>query len=295
MRLIFIFIFLFAMFGFSAGETPYQKQKQLQEEQVAKQRSEDMRRKAETLKRIRGFIADINGKLDRKGNGIILPVDEDDAIDIKDDDTIMGDIEHKGEYKYIAVRNAKLRNAANQVIDALDYGERVLALYTDKKLGVTFIRRSNKNAVANEGWVYSDILQGSKPNQSYIIPTEGAISSRFGSRNDPFSKKNTAFHKGVDIAAKRGTPVRAAADGVVVQSGFNKNGYGNLIVIDHGDGVSTYYAHLDSMSAAKENKVKQGDVIGTVGSTGRATGPHLHFEVRKGGSALDPEKFFPEE
>ncbi|MDR3237927.1 MAG: M23 family metallopeptidase [Spirochaetia bacterium] len=125
----------------------------------------------------------------------------------------------------------------------------------------------------------------------YIVPADGKISSRFGTRDDPFSK-NKKFHAGIDIAAKKGTPVYASSDGTVNRSGFNKGGYGNLIVIDHGNEISTWYGHLDEILVKEKQKIKKGALIGKVGSTGNSTGPHLHFEVRKGSSTLDPEKFF---
>ena len=124
----------------------------------------------------------------------------------------------------------------------------------------------------------------------YIKPADGKISSKYGTRTDPFSKKQK-FHSGIDIAAKKGTPIYAAADGVINKSDFNKSGYGNLIIIDHGNDIGTWYAHLNERLVSKNKKVKKGELIGKVGSTGNSTGPHLHFEVRKGGNTLNPEDF----
>ncbi|EKR73963.1 LysM peptidoglycan-binding domain-containing M23 family metallopeptidase [Leptospira noguchii] len=108
---------------------------------------------------------------------------------------------------------------------------------------------------------------------------EGIISSRFGKRKDPFTRKET-FHGGLDMAAEEGTPVYASADGEVSFSN-KKGGYGNLIILDHKLGYETLYGHLSSISVRPGEKVRKGQKIGEVGQTGRATGNHLHFEVRR--------------
>lgn len=125
----------------------------------------------------------------------------------------------------------------------------------------------------------------------YIIPAYGTISSRYGARNDPLSRRKK-FHAGIDIAAKKGTPVYASSNGEVKISTLNNGGYGNLIVIEHGGTITTWYGHLDERLVKENQKVKKGDLIGKVGSTGRSTGPHLHFEIRKGNDSLDPTGFF---
>ena len=108
---------------------------------------------------------------------------------------------------------------------------------------------------------------------------DGVQSSGFGFRKDPFTKKKT-FHGGLDIAAEKGTDVFASLDGEVILS-ENSGGYGNLIVIKHALGYETRYGHLSKFFVKKGQKVKRGDKIGEVGNTGRATGNHLHFEVRR--------------
>jgi murein DD-endopeptidase MepM/ murein hydrolase activator NlpD len=117
-------------------------------------------------------------------------------------------------------------------------------------------------------------------------PVDGRISSRFGFRPDPWSGK-TRFHKGVDIAAPAGTPIKAAAAGKVVSSGWAE-GYGNLVTIDHGDGSVTRYGHNSANLVQAGDAVAAGQEIALVGSTGRATGAHLHFEIERNGEAVDP-------
>lgn len=101
------------------------------------------------------------------------------------------------------------------------------------------------------------------------------------------------FHSGLDLAAATGTPVRAAATGLVVLAAADAGGYGKHVVIDHGGGISTLYGHLSEMAVQAGQLVLAGDAIGKVGSTGNSTGPHLHFEVRAQGRPLDPETRLP--
>lgn len=121
-------------------------------------------------------------------------------------------------------------------------------------------------------------------------PVEGGwISSHFGTRTDPFTGKK-ARHKGVDFAGKAGSEINAVASGVVTYSG-NRYGYGMMVEIDHGNGYITRYAHNAENTVAVGDEVRKGQLIGYMGSTGRATGPNLHFEVLKDGKVQDPIQF----
>ncbi len=123
-----------------------------------------------------------------------------------------------------------------------------------------------------------------------VMPVIGRLTSRFGQRADPFDGTRRS-HQGVDIAAPRGAPVSPVKAGTVTMAG-RRSGYGNVVVVDHGDGLTTLYAHCDSLSVRAGQQVQPGDVIAQVGDTGRATGPHLHFEVRSDGVAVDPIETF---
>jgi murein DD-endopeptidase MepM/ murein hydrolase activator NlpD len=125
----------------------------------------------------------------------------------------------------------------------------------------------------------------------YRKPVIGEIefTSGFGVRSDPFLGR-PAMHTGLDFRAATGDPVRATANGKVVSSGWS-GGYGRLVEIDHGNGLSTRYGHLSDINVKVGDFVRIGQVIGTVGSTGRSTGPHLHYETRIDGDAVDPQKF----
>lgn len=119
-----------------------------------------------------------------------------------------------------------------------------------------------------------------------IWPTHGWLTSTAGNRNDPFTGEKD-FHPGLDISADKGDPVYATADGKVVNASPSGN-YGNLVVLDHGYGLETRYGHLSAFKVKDGQAVKRGDLIGLVGSTGRATGAHLHYEVRANGRILNP-------
>jgi murein DD-endopeptidase MepM/ murein hydrolase activator NlpD len=124
----------------------------------------------------------------------------------------------------------------------------------------------------------------------FMLPVEGQHTSGFGMRMHPIDHEER-LHSGMDIAAPAGTPIQAAAAGQVVFSG-TQAGYGNVVVIQHEEGYSTLYAHNTANLVSVGTTVSQGQPIATVGSTGRSTGPHLHFEVRKDGKRLDPVQFF---
>jgi murein DD-endopeptidase MepM/ murein hydrolase activator NlpD len=126
-------------------------------------------------------------------------------------------------------------------------------------------------------------------NRPSLWPVDGRLLGAFGRRDDPFSGEQ-AFHTGVDISGPTGTPIRAAADGVVLGAEFASR-YGRLIVIDHGGSVQTYYAHLSRFDVIAGQEVRRGQIIGALGSSGRASGPHLHYEVRLGGNPVNPYTF----
>jgi murein DD-endopeptidase MepM/ murein hydrolase activator NlpD len=145
--------------------------------------------------------------------------------------------------------------------------------------------RKNDKVILNEKKTNNDEI-------NFIIPLDanlGHISSLFGWRNSPFGFGRD-FHSGIDIAAPEGTPIIASASGVVTKAGWG-GGYGNLIILQHTNGYSTAYAKCKTMLVKEGQSVKSGDTIATCGQTGAATGPHLHFEIRKDGYAIDPYKY----
>lgn len=116
------------------------------------------------------------------------------------------------------------------------------------------------------------------------------LSSKFGMRRHPILKTNR-FHPGLDLAAKKGTHIYAAASGKIIASTYSKV-YGNFVIIEHASRYKTLYGHMMKRLVKKNQKVRQGEVIGLVGSTGRSTGPHLHFEILKANKKIDPFKYW---
>ena len=121
-------------------------------------------------------------------------------------------------------------------------------------------------------------------------PVEGSISSPYGKRENPITG-NEGFHSGIDISASPGAPILATAEGVVSHSGWTPHS-GNVVVLEHGCGFSTIYAHNKKNAVKLGQKVKRGEVIGYVGSTGNSTGPHVHYEVWKDGKHVNPQHYF---
>jgi murein DD-endopeptidase MepM/ murein hydrolase activator NlpD len=133
---------------------------------------------------------------------------------------------------------------------------------------------------------------GVPANVPSIWPVVGPLRSGVGIRSNPFGGSGLETHKGQDISAPMGTPVKAAADGSVVIAGWQK-GYGWVVYIDHGNGISTRYGHLSRIDVTVGQMLKQGEQLGLVGSTGRSTGPHLHYEVRINGQPTSPIHYLP--
>ena len=130
-------------------------------------------------------------------------------------------------------------------------------------------------------------LPNVKPRKGFLVwPTKGTLTSHFGMRN---GRK----HEGIDIAAPKGTPIHAAAGGEVVFSGWGPTGYGKMVIIKHQHHLTTLYAHNSKLIARIGSRVTQGQKISLMGSTGRSTGPHLHFEVRDNTQPKDPIKYLP--
>ena len=167
---------------------------------------------------------------------------------------------------------------------------------TDIKVRVDQLERRIELAQKSQSDIQTIFTQ--KSDKLLHLPTinpvrRGRITDRFGNRIDPFIEKPKQ-HTGIDIAAPIGTPVYATAHGYVesVHHSYNRNNYGKYIVVDHGYGKRTYYAHLSKIFVKPGQQVKRWDIIGAVGQTGRATGPHLHYEVRKNNTPVNPINYF---
>lgn len=153
-----------------------------------------------------------------------------------------------------------------------------------ERAATAFEQRSDELALLESELIYRQASARLVPNARPLA--DALIGSRFGARIDPFTGLRVA-HEGLDFSAATGTPILAAAAGIVVFAGRNA-GYGNMVDIDHGNGLVTRYAHASRMHVSAGEIVRQGQKIAEVGSTGRSTGPHLHFEVRVDGAPRDP-------
>lgn len=129
-----------------------------------------------------------------------------------------------------------------------------------------------------------------RSNTPSIWPVRGELTAGFGERLDPLNGEGEEFHAGIDIAAPIGTPVRCSADGIVFAAGADA-GYGNAVLVDHGNGITTKYGHMTKIYVVVGQEVKKGQFIGTVGSTGKSTGPHLHYEVHVQDTPVNPTKY----
>ncbi len=197
---------------------------------------------------------------------------------------------------------SELEKEKKQVVKALSQRVKMI----DAIIKTAGIKRKLKISAGNRGGVYipvenmtTDQLYDSIDTVDKLIstlkiyplgvPTSGKISSKFGMRIDPFTRL-LAFHPGVDISNKRGTPVKVTADGKVVRVG-RWAGWGKMVVVRHSSGYETVYAHLRKIYVKKGQWLKLGQAVGEMGSTGRSTGPHLHYGIMKNNRWVNPMKF----
>lgn len=124
-----------------------------------------------------------------------------------------------------------------------------------------------------------------------IRPVDTRITATYGYRRNPFTNRGSEFHRGIDFAGAIGTPIKATGDGVVIFAGW-QSGFGKVVIISHGYGYTTLYGHNSKLLVEQGDKVKKGQVISKMGSTGRSTGPHCHYEVRLNGATVNPAKYF---
>ena len=167
-------------------------------------------------------------------------------------------------------------------VDTQDAFDRSIEQYTFLKRNATLISSSGLHLLDPSKFADSSYTPS-------IWPVMGHITDSFGERLDPFSGEG-AFHTGVDVASDYGAPVRATADGVITIA-ENHAGYGRLVVVDHGFGITTWYAHLSAFSAVVGSRIKRGEVVGYTGISGRSTGPHVHYEVRVNNKPVNPWRY----
>ncbi len=191
---------------------------------------------------------------------------------------------------------ASLQVLANEVSTA--YGIRNQIVGTPDLMGEAPLLPSMADSLAEYNYLRTTNLARPKSNifsrldvnvLPGVWPVTGRLMSGFGARSDPFSGEG-ARHPGIDISVPIGTPVKVAADGVVISAGWN-GGYGRCVVVDHGNGYQTWYGHLSKIDVMEGQEIRQGEILGKSGMTGRATGPHLHYEVRIHSTPVNPYRF----
>jgi murein DD-endopeptidase MepM/ murein hydrolase activator NlpD len=171
-------------------------------------------------------------------------------------------------------------------------GETEDPLALRSKLDALSAEAARQEASLQELQAYFDDQKSLLASTPSVWPTHGWVTSDFGHRLDPFTAERI-MHKGLDIATSHGATVIAPSDGTVIFAGM-ESGYGKVLVLDHGYGVKTRYAHLSAIEVKVGDRIKRGEKIGAVGNTGRSTGPHLHYEVRVNGMPENPRKFILE-
>jgi len=170
------------------------------------------------------------------------------------------------------------RGALSAAIDQLDKeSDEITALILEK----VAVAEAAEAKIARE-----EALRAARRSGKMVYPSSGPITSNFGSRFHPVLGYSR-FHAGTDFGAPHGSPIQAAETGIVIFAGWY-GGYGNAVILDHGDGVTTLYAHASRLNVAEGDTVRKGDTIAAIGTTGLSTGPHLHFEVRRSGEPVNP-------
>lgn len=223
----------------------------------------------------------------------------------------MGDIQFNASHRKSKIQRNYLSRLTRQLAGVLI----LLLIFVLLKYGNTsvtnFLQQKVKHVMmtdymeVTQKWVSSKLPSVSKVVQNVTIkmksnssfklealPTQGTITSSFGDRTNPITKKNE-FHQGIDISCKTGSEVKAIYGGVVMKADKSSS-YGNEIVLDHQDGFSSLYAHLSSIKVHKGDSIAAGDVLGLSGNTGESTGPHLHFELRKNDTPVNPIAYLDE-
>ena len=187
------------------------------------------------------------------------------------------------------------KNIANEIGDIMQENEQIEASIQKMIREAQEAARKKKEAAAaaaaanNNTSSSNTSTSGSNQSSGYLRPVAGRISSPFGNRIHPVTGK-PSFHGGVDFAASYGTGIKATRAGEIIVKTYNSS-YGNYIIIDHGNGIASLYAHMSGFNVSIGQEVSQGSIIGFIGSTGSSTGPHLHFEIRVNGTRVNPMNY----
>jgi hypothetical protein len=226
---------------------------------------------------------------------------------LKDLENILVDFQHWDDHIYRSffeldpiphsIREAGL-GGAERYSNLQGFRSSPIMVDLNKRADLTGIRMEIQsrsfNDILREADRHSSLLIHKPSIQPLSLKDFYWISSMFGMRMDPVYKR-MAMHRGLDFASSIGTPVYATGDGVVKEARLTGKGYGKEVVIDHGFGYTTRYGHLHEILVDKGQAIKRGNIIGTIGNSGKSTGPHLHYEVRENGRAVNPKHYYAED
>lgn len=244
-------------------------------EKILRAENSRLKDRYQTLNRNVKGLQEQMGELERRDNTVYRSIFEADPIP---DSARAKTIENEQERAHLAsIEDDELAYSIQHALTSLGQRMKVQARSYNELTGL--IKNKEK------------LLSATPAIQPVSNQDLNRIASGFGLRIDPIYK-TVKMHAGLDFTAPQGTPIYATADGVVKMAGYSEGGYGNHVVINHGYGYETLYGHMVRVKARAGQRVKRGEIIGYVGSTGKSTGPHCHYEVRKGGQKLDPVYFF---
>jgi len=219
-------------------------------------------------------------------------------------DHVIADIEHRDDYVYRTIFEmdpipSTVREAGfggvNRYVEFENLDNAEILINTYKKLDVLskklYVQTKSFDKVIEYARNKEKMLAAIPAIQPIALKDFNRISDYFGSRKDPFTGKRT-MHHGMDFTGPEGSDIFATGDGEIVEAGYSFYGYGNRVIIDHGYGYQTIYAHLKDIKVKRGQKVTRGDVVGALGNTGRSTGAHLHYEVRLNNRPVNPINYY---
>lgn len=235
-------------------------------------------------------ISEINLKIkEQEEKQLVIKEKQEEIVSAKDSVVAIQNKEEEKRNELLALQNEKINSIASLENNSKSINDEIEELEShNSELEAELDRIINSVA----GGTGSNENIESLPGESgFLRPISGRITSYYGYRVNPVTGQYK-LHKGIDYAGNYGDPIKASKSGVVEYSGWI-SGYGNTIILGHGNGVQTLYPHAQTLNVSYGDTVSQGDVIATVGSTGNSTGPHLHFEIRINGEAVDPLNYIP--
>jgi len=244
-------------------------------EQRLQEKNESLQFKYKMLERKISHVNEALNKIEQRDDNLYRPIFELEQIPNQFREAGVG-----GVNRYDELRKYSRSETIISVAKKLDK--------VKKKL---YVQSKSFDAIKKEARDKESMIAHIPAIQPIAIKDFRRISDYFGRRRDPFTGK-IRMHRGMDFTGPVGTDIYATGDGVVVKAEYSAYGYGKEVVIDHGYGYKTIYAHLHEILVEPGEQVSRGEVIGTLGNTGRSTGPHLHYEVRKGRRAVDPFNYY---